>query len=130
MPAASAAPLASKLLLKAGMRVGVTGMPRGYEVPLDRLPDGARVDVDANGRDLDALLLFVEDQEALDRDLPPAAERVADGGLFWVAYRKGKKDFHRDSLREAVEAHGWTGVALVSVDDDWSAMRIRPSAGT
>jgi len=61
------------------------------------------------------------------------ANAIEGDGLLWVCYPKGtskkygKVDCNRDTLREAIKAHGFEGVAMISLDDDWSAMRFRNS---
>jgi hypothetical protein len=62
----------------------------------------------------------------LDERLAAATSRLKDGGLLWVAYRKGNVgDLNRDSLRTAMAEHAWDSIAQVSVDDAWSAMRFK-----
>jgi hypothetical protein len=54
-------------------------------------------------------------------------------GLLWICYPKGtskkysKIDCNRDTLREAIISYGFEGVSMISLDDDWSAMRFRNS---
>ena len=50
--------------------------------------------------------------------------------LFWLAYPKGtskkyRADLNRDSLHALMEQLGFTGVSLVALDEDWSAMRFK-----
>jgi hypothetical protein len=50
--------------------------------------------------------------------------------VVWVAYPKGtskkyKSDYNRDTGHALMEKHGLDGVSLVSLDDDWSAMRFK-----
>ena len=49
---------------------------------------------------------------------------------MWVSYPKLRakqvSDLSRDSIRERVEAMGWTTVTQVAVDNIWSALRLRP----
>ena len=58
---------------------------------------------------------------------------IEGDGLLWVCYPKGtskkypKVDCNRDTLREAIISHGFEGVSMISLDDDWSAMRFRNS---
>ena len=52
------------------------------------------------------------------------------GSMGQPAYPKAKQagtDLNRDILWNAVSPHGLSGVALVSLNDVWSAMRFRPS---
>jgi len=122
-------PLARKLLIKPGSRVALLNPPAGYAQRLEPLPEGAElVDIQPG---LDVVQVFVHDRSALDR-AAPALRSVRDGGLLWVCYPKGGNkagtDLNRDLLWEALEKVGLTGVNLVSVDDTWSAMRVRPTA--
>jgi hypothetical protein len=122
-------PLARKLLVKAGQRLGLVNPPPGYAERLLPLPDGASIVALQPG--LDVLQVFVQDRAALDRETA-ALRAVRDGGILWVCYPKGGRkagtDLNRDLLWEALGAVGLTGVTLVSVDDIWSAMRFRPTA--
>jgi hypothetical protein len=114
--------LAKKLLIKAGHAVRLVNAPKGYG---DLLPQ--RTEAGPN----DVLLLFVNNRAELDAHLGPAIQAVKEGGLLWIAYRKGGAkagtDLNRDILWQAVEPRGWTGVSLVAIDDRWSAMRFRPA---
>ena len=40
-------------------------------------------------------------------------------------YRKGDKQFHRDTLGSLANTFGLQAVSLVAVDDTWSALRFR-----
>ena len=49
--------------------------------------------------------------------------------MIWVTYPKGKgkikSDINRDSIREYSASIGMEAVAIFSVDDDWSALRLK-----
>ncbi len=49
--------------------------------------------------------------------------------MLWVTYPKGtskvKADINRDIIREYARTIGLEAVALVSVDDTWSALRLK-----
>lgn len=61
-------------------------------------------------------------------------EAVTGDGLLWICYPKGtskkykKCDCNRDTLREVLIPYGFEGISLISLDEDWSAMRVRNSA--
>jgi len=61
-------------------------------------------------------------------------DAISGDGFLWICYPKGtskkykKCDCNRDTLREVLTPYGFEGVSLISLDDDWSAMRIRNSA--
>lgn len=56
---------------------------------------------------------------------------VLDGdGYLWICYPKGtskkyKSDLNRDTTQIVTEEYNFQGVTLVSIDNDWSAFRIR-----
>ncbi len=49
--------------------------------------------------------------------------------MIWPTYPKGtskmKSDVNRDSIREYATGVGLETVALIAIDDDWSAMRCK-----
>jgi hypothetical protein len=52
-------------------------------------------------------------------------------GIFWVSYPKGRSkvrtDLNRDILWKLMDKYGLAGVALISINEVWSAMRFRPA---
>jgi hypothetical protein len=50
-------------------------------------------------------------------------------GILWVTYPKGtskiKADINQDSIREYAESVGLRAVSIFSVDEDWSALRLK-----
>jgi hypothetical protein len=105
---------------------------------LGRLPDDvvAVQDADTNA---DVVLLFADDLATVRDQAAQAYQRVAPGGRFWIAYRKGStrrspatspavEPLHRDTLHGALTRYGLTGVSLIAIDISWSAMRFRPAS--
>jgi hypothetical protein len=58
-------------------------------------------------------------------------KHLADGAHLWLAYPKGTSkrykdtDINRDSGNAMMGKHGFKGVSLVAIDEDWSAMRFK-----
>jgi hypothetical protein len=79
---------------------------------------------------LDFVHLFVKDKAGLDTLVAQALRSLKDDGIFWISYPKGsakvKTDLNRDILWKLMEKRGFEGVAMVSIDKAWSAMRFRP----
>jgi hypothetical protein len=78
----------------------------------------------------DFVQLFVRNAAEVGQYADVAMESVAGDGYFWVCYPKKtskryKADITRDQGWDALRAGGFEGVAMVSLDDDWSAMRFR-----
>jgi len=127
-------PLARKLRLAPEDRVAILNAPPGY---IDSLAPGpVAISTELRSPDLfDAVQLFVNGVEEL-RELGPAAIRaVRQDGILWVAYPKGGKTpgvtdlpastwwIKRDVLGEITSEVGYKPVALVKIDDNWTALR-------
>ena len=73
----------------------------------------------------DTVLLFANHQAQLEASMPVVVKSLGPSSNLWVAYRKGDKNFHRDTLGKLMQTFGFTGVAMVAVDDTWSALRVK-----
>jgi hypothetical protein len=117
--APSTKPLWQKLFIKGGTALLVNA-PAGYAKVLEGSP--AKVTSRASGI-ADTVLLFANDEAQLRSALPTTAKSLGPTSKLWIAYRKGDKQFHRDTLGQLVMTYGFQPVSLVAVDDTWSAMR-------
>ncbi len=107
---------AQKLGLKPGLRGWVTGgaLP-GFEAEMAGVPD--------------ILLAFAADRAAFEAALPGMLARYARGRALWIAYPKKSGRLTTDLTRDdgwgaALEA-GLLPVSQVSIDTDWTAIRLR-----
>jgi hypothetical protein len=128
MPAISNKSVADKLMIKAGKSVLLVNAPPRYDKVLGKVPAGATVETDtAKGADI--IQVFVENEKQLKQQLPKLKKSLKPGGALWVTYYKGtsktKTDINRDSIAEYASSIGLEGVAIISVDDDWSALRLK-----
>lgn len=84
--------------------------------------------VDGEGK-ADVVLVFALNQKELDQWWPRALERLGDKGSLWIAFMKHSApkatDINRDSIFAYAKERGVTGVALISMDADWSAVRLK-----
>lgn len=123
--------LAKKLMIKPNMRVGFINPPEGYPEAIGELPAGAAVVADPEPGSLDAVVLFVKSLAELEGRAPEAIALVKFDGLLWIGYPKKtskiKTDIDRDSGWAKMSAIGYAGVAMVALDETWSAMRYRPA---
>ncbi len=124
----SSAPLAKKLMMKPGMKGLVLRAPRGFAL---EAPKGVTLATKPNAKQYDFGLAFVKDAKALAKDAPALVARMREDSMAWIAWPKKTgsiaTDLTRDGGWDALWETGWEGVALVSIDEDWSAWRIRPS---
>ena len=78
---------------------------------------------------VDVVLLFAMNRKELEQYLPLAKERLGEKGSLWVAYLKQTAskatDINRDSISAYAKEQGITTVAIISVDGDWSALRMK-----
>ena len=88
--------------------------------------------IDAAGAEsgpADAVLLFALNQNELARHLPDALQRLGDKGSLWIAYLKQSAPKATDLTRESIDAYakqfGVSTVAMISMDADWSALRLK-----
>ncbi|MEA3198616.1 MAG: hypothetical protein QOE90_44 [Thermoplasmata archaeon] len=124
----SSAPLAKKLMLKPGMKGLLLHAPAGFKLDV---PKGATLATRASAKTYDFGLAFAKDAKALAKVAPALVGRMREDAMAWIAWPKKtgsiETDLSRDGDWDALWDTGWEGVSLVSLDDDWSAWRIRPS---
>ncbi|RRJ67076.1 hypothetical protein EHV15_32240 [Paenibacillus oralis] len=123
--------LAKKLRLPGGgERTLVLNAPDGYLGELGLGPDHAVYDAKLAGS-YDFVQMFFHSIGEVEDRAGEALGAVKPDGLLWLCYPKGGAkagtDLTRDKGWETVRAAGFEGIALVSVDEVWSAMRFRPA---
>ncbi len=120
--------LAKKLHLKPGMRVAVANAPRGFS--LGRVA-GVTIET-ALKSNLDLVLLFATTQRELKTQWAKALSSMKQDGALWVSYPKKGSGVPTDlGMGEWGAARGsdWNPVAMVGVDDTWSAVRFKYAPG-
>jgi hypothetical protein len=126
----SETPLVRRLQIRSGYRLAIVNAPADYLRHLGELPPDVTLSDRLEG-EFDWVQVFVKDRAALDEHVPAAIQAVKAGGILWVAYPKRSSkvetDITRDIGWETMDAANWRGVAQVSIDDTWSALRFRPA---
>ena len=117
--------IADKMYLKNAKALAIlngTAHPRVVE----QLPQSLVVEGDAPA---DVVLLFALNRDQLEKFLPEALARLGEKGSLWIAYLKQTAskatDIDRDSINAYAKENGVTGVAMISMDSDWSALRLK-----
>lgn len=120
--------VAQKLLIKEGYTVLLVNPPADLSALLGGLPAGVNTSPPA-GVAVDFILAFIANRAELEAALPALKPRMKPGGLLWVAYHKGtskvKTDINRDSIYAYGLTIGLTGVAMVAINEDWAALRMK-----
>ena len=121
-------PLAQKLAIKEGYTVLFVNAPRGYKSLLGELPGHVTV-LKEPSAPADVIQVFVADQKQLEEELDRLQSTLKPRGIIWVTYHKGtsktKTDINRDTIAAYARSISMEGVAMVSVDEDWSAFRLK-----
>lgn len=77
------------------------------------------------------VFLFAKSRAELESRMPSAVSKLAATAAIWVFFRKGSKaaglDMSRDDVWASAEKLGLSPLGLVSVDETWSAFRLRPA---
>lgn len=120
--------VAEKLMIKDGRRVLFVNPPAGYDTLLGELPPQVTVMPQPN-QPVDIIQVFVANRQELEEQLSKLKPLVKPKGMLWVTYYKGtsktKTDIHRDTIVAYARTLGMDGVAMVAIDDDWSALRLK-----
>lgn len=114
-----------KLQIKEDFVVWVIATNDEESALLDPLPAGAEIADEATDG-MGAAILFVEDRASLVSYLDEVLPQLGSTPVVWISYPKGNKtDVNRDSIGELVDEYGWRLVSNVSLDDTWSAVRLK-----
>lgn len=92
--------------------------------------DGVRIEFKpAANEQYDTVILFTRNEEELTRLVSEADHKTKEQGNLWLSYPKKSgsidTDLNRDSTWEALKPFGLEPVRLISVNDDWSSMRLK-----
>ncbi|MGE5420639.1 MAG: hypothetical protein ACM3UT_10660 [Chloroflexota bacterium] len=76
------------------------------------------------------MILFVTKSTEVDHITTVALHNLTADGILWFCYpkkssKKNNAGLDRDHGWKALEDAGFRGIRLVSIDDDWSALRFR-----
>jgi len=119
---------AQKLLIRDGYRVMFIHPPENNSALLGAIPSNVSL-ATSSDTGVDFILAYLVDRKELEKHLADLKIRLKPDGLLWVAYYKGtarvKTDINRDILRAYAKTLGLEAVTLISLDEDWSAMRFK-----
>ena len=115
--------VAERLQLKGKRRLAILGATREVDQIVGAAERRAQV-ADAN-----VVLLAVLDLTGLKRELPTAIAAAPSQAIIWVAYPKLSSqlasDLSRDVIRACVPEFSYDTVSQISIDGDWSALRLK-----
>lgn len=125
--------LLKKLLIKPGHTLRLIDAPRNAAAILGAFPADVTV-TESAGEGFDAALLFATDAVAMTAAVAKVAERLQADIPFWVIYPKKASgipsDLDRMDIWQSLEKYGIGPVASASIDEAWTALRLRPLAAS
>lgn len=117
--------VAEKLYMKSGKKVAFFNEPGNNKELLGGIPN----DVEVVSRSADILLAYIENEEQFINNLTSLKNIIKPDGAFWIAYHKGtsevKTDINRDSIVKYASENGLKGLAMISINENWSALRLK-----
>ena len=118
--------IAGKMYLKNAKSMAIFNAEAHPAVAAQMPP--ALLEAGASGQ-VDVALIFALNQNQLEHYFPEAMARLNEKGSLWIAYLKHSApkatDLNRDIINTWAKLHGATAVAMISVDADWSALRLK-----
>jgi hypothetical protein len=120
--------IVQKLSLKPGDKLLLVNPPEGYTGRIGELPPGAMI-LEQASTQVEAIQVFIANQAELEAQLARLKQLLLPKGMLWITYHKGtsrvKTDINRDTIYSYAQSIGLQGVAMISVDEDWSALRLK-----
>lgn len=120
--------IAQKMFIKPDSRFLLVNPPEGYLAQLGELPQGTVLLKDSSSP-VETIQVFIANRAELELQLPRLKDLMAPKGMLWVTYHKGtskvKTDINRDTIYAYAHTIGLDGVAMLSIDEDWSAFRLK-----
>lgn len=120
--------IAQKLFIKPGNKFLLINPPAGCLAQLGQLPEGTIILNDSSCL-VEVIQVFVLNRSELEARLTRLKGLLAPKGMLWVTYHKGtskvKTNINRDTINAYAGSLGLQGVAMISIDDDWLALRLK-----
>jgi hypothetical protein len=121
--------LSKKLSIKPGQKFVLINAPKGFDKVLGALPANVRMEKNLS-RETDIVLLFVTMKKDLEKAWSKVMQAISEKVVLWIAYPKKSSGIPSDLAMmsgswEVYENSPWQPVAMISIDDTWTAVRFR-----
>jgi hypothetical protein len=117
-------PQSRKLGLRAGMRVGFSEPPDGWD--LTEPPDGLLLPDDSGAADV--IVAFFRVAAEIGDRLPGLGRQVFPGGVVWALWPRRAaghdSDITDNVVRTCARGLGLIDLKVAAVDEDWSGLRL------
>jgi hypothetical protein len=121
----------SKLNFKAQPVVYVLDAPASFDAAIGEMRGVTEIRNGlAKAKDITFAIAFASKQKEVDQFADSIAKSVTGDAVIWIAYPKGsskklKCEFNRDNGWARMGLHGFEPVRMISIDEDWTALRFR-----
>jgi hypothetical protein len=123
----SGTPLATKLGIRAGHRVGLVNAPDRFADLLEPLPAGVELLAGVRSR-RDVVVAFVRGRGEIESKLTAMTKAIFPDGAIWIAWpKKASKvptDVTEDVVRAVALPTGLVDNKVCAIDDTWSGLRL------
>lgn len=123
----SETPLAKKLGIKEGFRVGLMHSPKNFKKELGSLPAKVKISVADLHKPLDLIILFTDSKRTLKTEFPILAEKLEVNGMLWIAWPKKSSgvptDLSFDTVQQTGLQAGLVDVKICAVNEIWSGLK-------
>ncbi len=123
--------LLEKFNYKGQDRIALINSEEGFASALSENLPNVMIDREIDPRyPYSFIILFVKSISEVNKITCIALHNLVADGVLWYCYpkkssKKYKSDIDRDHGWNILNDSGFHGIRLVSIDDDWSAMRFR-----
>ncbi len=123
----SGTPLAKKLGIKSGSRIGLINPPGNYFDLFTDLPPDITVINDVSIKK-DLIHFFTKSEKEFTVMLPGLKTQIIPNGIIWVSWpKKASKvvtDLTEDLIRDYAISNGLVDVKVCAMDEVWSALKL------
>ena len=120
-----------KLNYKGQLRIALLNADSKLHRSLSKKLNNVRIDTEIDQRyPYEFMIIFAQSLSEVEIYAPAALHNLLADGVLWLCYpkkssKKFSSDLDRFKIWKAMINFGFSGVRMVAVDDDWSAMRLR-----
>jgi hypothetical protein len=120
-----------KLNYKGQKRIALLNADSKFHRALSKKLNSVHIDTEIDQRyPYEFMIIFAKSLSEVESYAPPALHNLLADGILWLCFpkkssKKFSSDLDRYKIWKAMISFGFSGVRMVTIDDDWSAMRLR-----